>query len=87
MRADFTISNPARIYEAIEVDIVSAVDKNDVGEGHASHTRNQTPGHDLIFGKEAFVARIATEEASRYNDGGKDGAPPAVEEGWIVGDT
>lgn len=68
------------------VDIVGAVDQDDVDKAHARKQRKDAEGHDLVFAEELLIADVAARQADADNDCGEDGAPPAVEEGRVVGD-
>ena len=75
-----------RICEFGSVCIVGAPDQDHVDKIHAGQEWNDAPGHNLVYAKEAFISDVATSESSAYDDDGKDGAPPAVEERGVVGD-
>jgi hypothetical protein len=78
------MANLYGICETANIDIVCAVDEDDVDTSHASEKRNDTPGHDLVLAEEAFISNVAAGQSESNNDYGEDGAPPAVEQSWVV---
>lgn len=84
--ADFTMSDFDGVGEAADVDVVGAVDEDNMNARHAGEEWNDAPSHDFVFAKKAFVANVAAGQAKTYEDHGENGAPPAVEQGRVVAD-
>ena len=76
-----------RVRQGRGVDVVCAVDEDDVGTAHAGHEGDDAPGHDLVFAEQLVVANVAAREADKDDAEGEDGAPPAVEQRRVVCDT
>lgn len=87
LRAYFAVSNLERVCEAADVDVVGAVNEDDVNAAHAGQEWNNAAGHDLVFAEKAFIADIATRQTESYENDGEYGAPPAVEQRRVVADT
>lgn len=68
------------------IDIVGAVEKNNMDAAHACKKRQDAVCHDLVLAEEAVISNVAAGEAEADDDDGEDGAPPAVQESRVVGD-
>lgn len=75
-----------RICKLGSVGVVGAPDQNHVDESHAGYQWKDASGHDFILAEEALVAHVAASKSGSNDDDGEGGAPPAVEEGRVVGD-
>lgn len=73
------------VCQAGNIDIVCAVDQDNVHKAHARKEGKDAERHDLVFAEQAFIANVAAEQADAYDDSGENGAPPAVQERGIVG--
>ena len=71
--------------EAADVDVVGAVEQDDMDEGHSSQQGDDAVGHDFVFMKEALIAKVAAGNTQAYDEDGENSTPPAVEKGGVVG--
>jgi hypothetical protein len=78
------MANFQGVDETTDIDVVCAVDEHDVNTTHTGNQWDHAPGHDFVFAEEAFISNVPASESKSYEDDGEDGAPPAVEQGWIV---
>lgn len=78
--------NYGRVRKSRGIYIVGAVNEYDMDEAHSCHERNDASGHDLVFAKQTLIANPTTAQADDDYREGEYGAPPTVEEGWVVGD-
>lgn len=85
--ANFTVLNLYGVCQAIRFYVVCSIDEDDMHECHSCKERNNARCHDLIFPKEPLIPDIAPTKPEADNDEGEDGAPPAVEERGVIGET
>jgi hypothetical protein len=87
LRSDLAMADLQGVRETADVDIVRAVDEDDMDTAHSRGKWDDAPGHDFVLAEEALIADVPTGDSDAYDDDGEDGAPPTVEQGWVVGDT
>lgn len=85
LRADYAMADFGRIGQVGRVDIVCAIDQNNVNKAHACKKRKDAEGHDLVLAEQAFIANVAARQADGYDDSGEDSAPPTVQKSGVVG--
>lgn len=66
------------VCQAGNIDIVCAVDQDNVHKAHARKEGKDAERHDLVFAEQAFIANVAAEQADAYDDSGENGAPPEI---------
>lgn len=78
------MTNDQGIREIADVDVVRAVEENNMDATHTCSKRDNAPGHDLVLAEESFISNVSAADSESYDNDGEDSAPPAVQQGWIV---
>jgi hypothetical protein len=79
------MANFDRVCQVGNVDVIGAVDENNMDKAHTCKEGEDAESHDLILAEQALIANVAAGKTDAYDDCGENGAPPAVQKRRVVG--